>query len=381
MLKLFRQKGVAKTVLWIVSGIIILSFVLGASISTFSKNEDLTKTAGKIFKKRISLKNFHDEYLNVRDQAILTYGSNADQILPYLNLEQETWTRLMLLHEAKQKDIKATNAEVVHFIQSMPAFQRDGRFDEKYYELILKNIFKRSPRLFEESMRGQLSIIKMFQALSQHIVIKSEDIEQAFLERYKKIQLSYLSFNTQTSEKEITLTAEDIKQYYEENIVDFNDQTLEQATPIIETTLKNIKSYALTQEKARQAHEQITQTISQQLSFKQAVEKLKLSMITTELFSLQEPPAFLNENSSLLKDIRFLNKEKPLSPVLQTSTGFIIAFLNDEKAPDLTALNDLIKEELSKTLHEERRMAIMNDFINDVRARSQWEDFLSKEKK
>ncbi len=380
MLKFFRQKGVAKTVLWVISGIIIFSFALGAGISSLSNNEDFNKTAGKIFGKKISFKTFQDEYLNVRDQAILTYGSNADQILPYLNLEQETWTRLMLLHEAKQKDIRIHNEEIITFIQSMPAFQRDNHFDEKYYELVLKNIFKRTPRHFEESVRGQLTIIKLFQTLTQHIIIQDEDIRRAFLERYKKIQTSYVSFDAAVLEEDILISSDDIKQYYEENTHDFSDQTLQQATPIIEPILKNIKSYALAQQKAQQVHLQIAEAISQGTSFKEIINKLNLTMTTTDLFSLQSPPAPFNEAPSLSKDIRLLNKENPLSNVSQTSTGFIIVYLDAEQTADITTLDETTKQELSKTLYEERRMAIMNDLINDIKTRSKWEDFLSKQK-
>ncbi|MBF0619088.1 MAG: SurA N-terminal domain-containing protein, partial [Candidatus Omnitrophica bacterium] len=62
MLKVFRHKGVAKKVLWVVSTIIIISFAFGFSMSRYSSASKFNRTAGKLFGQNISAKDFDVNY-------------------------------------------------------------------------------------------------------------------------------------------------------------------------------------------------------------------------------------------------------------------------------------------------------------------------------
>ena len=131
MLKVFRQKGVAKKVLWVVAGIIIISFGFGFGISRYGSAFNLSQTAGKVYGSAVSLKEYHRNYENARDQAVMMHGANVDKILATMDMDNETWTRIILLRAAEKLHIQATDMEVVQFVETIPFFQRDNEFDKR----------------------------------------------------------------------------------------------------------------------------------------------------------------------------------------------------------------------------------------------------------
>ena len=99
MLKILRKKGVAKKVLWGIAIVIIISFGFFGT-ANYTNNSSGPSFAGKIFEKRIPIEKFEQAYQRTRLQAFLRYGENFNKISSFLNLEAETWDRLILLREA-----------------------------------------------------------------------------------------------------------------------------------------------------------------------------------------------------------------------------------------------------------------------------------------
>ncbi len=213
MLKLFRKEGVQKKVLWCVATMIIISFVFfGTSASRMDNNSSY---AGKVFGKKVSFQDFEKYYNNTRDQAIMIHGENFFKMSPYLNLENETWDRIILLQEAKRRHVKVKDADVVDFIQSLPMFQRDGQFDKILYNDLVHYVFRRNPRDFEEGMRGQLTVMKLFEQVTSSLTINEKEIREAFRRDHEKIQISYVLFPPSDYSSGISVTDEEAKSYFQ----------------------------------------------------------------------------------------------------------------------------------------------------------------------
>src|SRR5580698_3920198 len=143
MLEVLRKKGVNKTILWIIAIIIILSFGV---FGTAYRLDNTVNSAGTMYGRNVSIKDFQEAYLDARDQAIRLYGDEFFKNGNRLDLEQEAWDRLILLKEAQKRDIQASDQEVVADIASIPFFQRSGQFDQTLYEDIVQN-----PEVFDRS--------------------------------------------------------------------------------------------------------------------------------------------------------------------------------------------------------------------------------------
>lgn len=102
MLKILRKKGVAKKIIWFIAIVIIISFGFFGTASLLS-NQRNTGYAGKIFGKKISFDQFEKVYGHVAIQALIKYGDNFNKIREHLDLESQTWDRLIMLHEAKKE--------------------------------------------------------------------------------------------------------------------------------------------------------------------------------------------------------------------------------------------------------------------------------------
>src|SRR5277367_6048627 len=106
MLEVLRRKGVNKTILWIIAIVIILSFGV---FGTAYRLDNTVNSAGSMYGHNVSIKDFQQAYLDAHDQALIMYGYKN---LNKLDLEQETWDRLMLVQEAQKQGIQVSDQEV-----------------------------------------------------------------------------------------------------------------------------------------------------------------------------------------------------------------------------------------------------------------------------
>lgn len=221
MLKILRKKGVAKKILWVIAVVIVISFGFLGTAYLITDTSPRIGHAGKIFGKKIPLDAFNKSYRDVRIQAIIRYGEKFNEITRFLNLETETWDRLILLHEARKRKIKIADEDVVKTIQEYPFFQRNGQFDTLLYHDILRYVFRINPRDFEESIRDQITFAKLFEQETRSVSVSDEQVFEAFKTREEKVQVSYVFVSPEQFKNEITFTEEEAQQYYTDHKLEF----------------------------------------------------------------------------------------------------------------------------------------------------------------
>ena len=214
MLSVLRHKGVSKKILWVVAVVIILSFGV---FGTAWRLENSINIAGKMYGHGVPMRNFEKAYLDSRDQAIMLYGDQFFKIANRLNLEEEAWDRLLLLHEARKRGIKTSDQEVVAFIASLPFFSPHGQFDRSMYQTIVESPqgFDRKVNDFEEGIRSQLTIKKLLDQAVGNPSISEDDLKKEYTLRNEKIKLAYALFDPLTAARDLTVTNSEIKQYYD----------------------------------------------------------------------------------------------------------------------------------------------------------------------
>ena len=219
MLSILRKKGVAKKVIWVVAIVIIISFGFFGTAYLLT-GSGRTNYAGKIFGKKISFDDFNKVYQNTRLQAIRQYGYNLDRVAHLLNLEAQTWDRMILLHEAKKRRIKVSNNEIIGDIRNDPSFQRNGQFDVLIYNAILRNLRVRA-RDYEENVRDNLKIAELYKQATSSVTIAEEDVFEEYKKRNEKIQISYIFVSPKSFKEDVSVNAAQVEQYYEDNKFEF----------------------------------------------------------------------------------------------------------------------------------------------------------------
>ena len=236
MLKTLRKKGVAKKVLWFTAIIIILSFGVFGTANYYQGGNE-SSHAGRIFGKKITFDEFQESFLHARNQAILRYGDNFDKIAPMLDLDSEAWDRLILLQEAKKRRIKVLDEEVVDTIEDFEFFKQKGRFDPVIYNKIVRYVFRCEPREFEEGVRESLIFSKLFEQETSNAEISEEQALQEYQRKNEQAQVSFIMLSADSFQKDAVVTAEEAKEFYEQNKDDFrlppsiNIQFITIATP------------------------------------------------------------------------------------------------------------------------------------------------------
>ncbi len=380
MLHLMR-KHARNWMMKVLLGIIIFVFVLYfGSMGGRHRAEAIVTIDGKI----ISQAEFERQYRDLVDVYRQRFGGFlTDEMIRSLNLKGQVLDKMvyqaLLMKKAKEMGIKVTSEELRASITSIPAFQRNGMFDETLYQRML-HYNRMKPEEFEELQREHLIALKLenlildgvhvsdqevydyFQAknaqinlitchLSYQDFMKDINVGRADLERYLKehgeefrvpaqIKLRYLFFSARSYADQVTVSPEEIAEYRRTLSGKSSPGTLSDDKIIQE--IKKIKGMRRAYEEAKKAHDEIYQYEN----FDAYAEKHHLPVKATDYFTEQHPPEELNQVKDLAK-IAFSLQRNEISRVLATDDGYVILRLVDRKEshiPTLSAVEDEVKK-------------------------------------
>ena len=331
MLKTLRKKGVMKKLLWVVAIVIIISF--GFFGTAYLLTDSNQRPAGEIFGKKVSLTEFDESYRRTRILAILRFGDSFSKLLPFIDLEAETWSRMILLREAKNRRIKVSNTEVVEYIGSHPFFQRDGHFDNFLYKQILHAYFRCEPREFEESVRSFLMTSKLFEQVTAPVSLNENEVREEYTQAHEKIQVNYAFFAIDQYKNGVNVSEDEIKSYYEQNKKTFR------VPPSVNVAFLKIPyaEDADDTENAKNNQSEVeakAKVIAMELlltpDLKEIAKKYELSATETGFFSMEKPDLRLGWSPELLKKAFELEPGKFSEPI-ETGEGYYILQVTERR--------------------------------------------------
>ena len=142
-------------------GVIAVTFVLSFGVGSFFG--DRKEVVAKVNDQEILLKEYREAYQNRLRSFQQQFGENAEKFAEQLNLRQQVFNQLidrhLLLTEAAELNLLATDLELQDFIRQQPFFQKNGQFDYDTYETVLSQ--NRIVRYeYEDSLRTDLLLSK-----------------------------------------------------------------------------------------------------------------------------------------------------------------------------------------------------------------------------
>jgi len=216
MLRQLRNKEVAKKILIGLAIIIIPAFVLWGAGSMRGSRREGPAYAGYIFGKKVSLEDYANAWRAVRNEAMMRY-ENFEKIYDKLNLEEEAWTRLIMLNEAGRLGIRVRDDEVVDAIQSFPFLSRGGRFDNELYNYIVTNTFRMTAREFEEDIRDSIKISKLAQDILSDVTVSEEELLEEYKKRNEEAKISYVIQSAGDFNDKVEIAEDETEDYYTRN--------------------------------------------------------------------------------------------------------------------------------------------------------------------
>ncbi len=398
MLKLLRKKGVAKKILWVILVVIILSFGFFGTAYLVTDNQAINH-AGTLFGKKIPVSEFRKAYQDVRIQAIIRFGEKFKEVAHLLNLEAETWDRLILLHEVKKRKIEVDNAQVIDHIAQYPFFQRDGQFDPLLYNDILRYALRISAREFEEGVRDNLKFSKLFKQETQSIAISDHEAWDIFKRQNEKVQVDYILITPEPFQKDILAGDEEAKVYYAQNKNAFNvaptisveyinlafpppgeeDLSVEEgltAGPGSESATITDKIKQPVREKAKM----IFQDLLINPDMQAITQKHQTQFKSSRFFSMEQPDLTLGWSYELLLKL-FQLDENTVNDPFETPQGILIVKIKEKRAaytPEYTDVVGKVKEAVVKAKAKVKAREKTQEYltlIQEAFAKTQLKDF------
>jgi len=342
MLKFLRNKKTARKI-WIVLAILIVpAFVLWGSGSLIRSKQE-SDYAGSISGKKITLLEYKDALQAARNQAIIQFGDDFSEKQKDFNLEAQAWYRLILLSEAKARNIKVSDQEVIQAMQSYPFFQKNGQFHNAIYAQYLQYIFHTPPRLFEEQTRQNIILAKLYNAVTGEIGLTDDEIKEAYQKENEQINIDYIASLSSDSSKGITPSEEDLKDYFAKNSLEFKQPLSFNMEYITLESKDKIKNIVL--------------RLNPKEGFSKLAKDFNLAVKETGWFSQTNPIPGIGWSPEILN---LISKAKPgeFLPPVNIDKYYYILRLKEKKEPyipDFQEIKDKAKEALIK--NESQRIA------------------------
>lgn len=225
MLKVFRNKNVAKIVLWGILILILPAFVLWGTGSGARGKDKGPSYVGLVNKKKVTFEEFSKSLASIRCQIVLNYFDKPqiiDMLLknrPFMG--RMAWDRIIMSREAKKMRIKVADGEVVKAIRSHPIFIRNGKFDSRIYGYVLRNNMGMDPRSFEETMRENIAIRKMSDDLTKNVTVSDNEVLERYREDNEKFRISYALISADDFLEKAEISETEVKSYYENHKNEF----------------------------------------------------------------------------------------------------------------------------------------------------------------
>ncbi len=369
MLKLLRRKKVAKRIFYVLAALIIPAFIIWGSASSIEKNKT-PNYAGIIFGKKVSFDDFSKAMLAWDTQLKLQYGEKAKEIATaFFNPTQATWERLIILHETKRRKLRASDSEIITALTNMPFLQKNNGFDPQAYELFLRYSLNMQPRTFEEQLRENLSMAKLFKEITDGVAISDDEVKKEYEKVNVQTRVKYVFFSSKGYKDKAPVTEDEAKAYYESSKEKFK------VPPQINASYCGIEfKENATEDDKTKIKEQVTKALAlaKTKGLAEAAKEENLEIKETGLFGFEDPIPGLGWMPQLSSVLFDLSKDN-LSKVIETPRGVYVFMIKDKKeayVPEYAQAKDKAKDALLNEKSKEIARNNAKEFLNSVKTKS-----------
>ncbi|MDD5097489.1 MAG: SurA N-terminal domain-containing protein, partial [Candidatus Omnitrophica bacterium] len=312
--------------------------------------------------------------------AILQFGDNLPQVEKYLNLEGQAWERLILLREAEKRRLSVSDQLVIDTIQKAVYFQKKGVFDDRTYNEILRYVFRLPPRTFEEQLRQNLILAKLYSQITDNVKIDAAQIRQEWLKINEEISIYYIASLYAEFAKKIKPSDKEIGAYYDKNKETFKelpgaDKTKKPGRILELSEVKDkIKEILIKEESVKIAQSKINECVEKLKTqpFNQvsgSSSKIGLKTGQTKFFKSTDKLDILGPGQ-IFWDAAKKSKENQASDMFSDNQGYYIVKLKATQPVD-EAKFAKEKNELGENLLNQEKNKVFAKFTEEIKKKAQ----------
>jgi len=222
MLKVIRKYS-RSWFIWLAIGAIIAVFVLwGVGGFESRRFQEVATVNGQ----PILVTAYQRQFMElVKQSQEQNRGELTEEMVKAMRLKEAALNRLideaLILQAGERLGLKVTDAELRQQIQSYPFFQRDGKFDERTYFMLLSRNRLNSTD-FEEQERQRLQLKKIIEELGSLAKVSDTEMQEMFRLGKEAVKVSYLAVTPDKFMAKQHPSEADISRYYQEHQAEFS---------------------------------------------------------------------------------------------------------------------------------------------------------------
>lgn len=364
VLKIFRSKKFTKRTLIVLLVLIIPAFVLWGVGNLGSGPELIGKIEGRAVYPRDLAKSAD----GIKTQILFSHGDNFNVFSQILKnrvlINYMAWERLILLNASRGKSPKISNKDVIAFISQHPVFQRNGVFDTSVYNYVLRNALSMDPRQFEELIRENLGIHFFRQSLLSGINVSDEEVRKEFDKVSDKVTLSYVFLNKELFEKDVSVSEEEAKTYYDENKTEF----FEKAKAEIDYVKIDFQDTETRKSAVRILKEILPMFSENSAEFKETAAEYELDYAAPKPFSIDGIPEGVPFFEDFQREAFRLEEGNLSSPIFssQEDTGTVYILRKIKDIPPTQESFEATREKIIKLLTEKKCLVLAKEKADEL---------------
>jgi len=243
---------------------------------------------------------------------------------------------LVLRHEAERLGISPSKDEVVEAVRNFPALQGPSGFDAAKYDQIEQNVlpaFGFTNEQLEQLARDEISLKRIKGLVVAGITLPESEIKSDYQERYGKNFVSVIRVHGSDFLKEIKVSDDDVKKYYEAHKNDLKSEEKRKVEFVRlalndeQKKLKDKERVDALQKLADRANDVSQALLEKGADFHQVAAKFQLPVETTGEFTMSAPDPKLKGDQQLNQAAFKLTPQEPTSDPIQTADGYAIVHL------------------------------------------------------
>ncbi len=217
---------------WIIKvllGIIVVAFIfMGAGSFNASRTSKVATVNGDA----ITVNQYQKAYYNVLENLRAQFGNRLnDEMIKMFNVKQQAIDGLIdttLVRQAAEKNgLRVADMELAESITRIPAFQKNGAFDNQRYKLILGQN-RLTPESFETMQKETILMSRLRSVITKNAKVSDIEISEWYNWENTSVDISYAVFKPDMY-KDVEITDQMLEEHYNNNKEKYKTQPQIQA--------------------------------------------------------------------------------------------------------------------------------------------------------
>jgi peptidyl-prolyl cis-trans isomerase D len=215
----FLRKRKRNWVIILFLGVIVVTFAL--FVGSGDMGSRLGTPVAEVNGEAISQREFALQYeREVQRYRELLKGALTPEMLKGLNIKanlvETLIQRKLVLQEARNLGLSATDDELADAITKVPEFQIGGRFSkDRYLQVLQAN--RLVPAQFEEEQRDQLTIQRLYSVILDAVHVTDAEARERYRIEQEKINVQFVKLPVGNFVGQVQLSDDEIQKHYERN--------------------------------------------------------------------------------------------------------------------------------------------------------------------